>query len=486
MTYALVTGATGGIGKAIALELARRGARLALTDLRLEDLEPLADACGGASVFACDLTDHAQVTSLFEDLGELPDVVVNSIGKGYMGDFASVSPGDFERSFAVNFFAPLFVSLAAYRRWRDAKVEGRLLNLSSISGHRAYSSSIAYGAAKHALESASTILRGEGAPHGIAVGTLCPTNTATGFWTNAEYAEGLQAPAENRMISAGEVATEALKWLDGPERPASVFVPPEIGENATVYGVEDATETAQWFDVLAHAGHTYPSSPGVAVVTGASAGMGLELAKRLASAGWKVVGMARNRDRLEAQLTAQGGPLHSVYATDVGDAARVARALDATVQELGSIDLLVNNAGATKIGWPHLFPDGDIKRIFDTNFYGYYHPTRAAIPHLTKTRGTILNVLSITAQQPARVALPYSCAKVAQAVLSDRLREDLAWDGIRVIDVFPGNTQTEFFDRAESVDGLPVTTPANAMPVAEVADRMMAAIVEQRTTDTIV
>ena len=485
MTYALITGATGGIGRAIALELSRRGYRLVLTDLNQAALDDLAAGCGGAEAVACDMTDIEHIAKLVDALDPLPDVLVNSVGRGIMGEFESLSGKDFQQSFEVNFFAPLFISLALYRRWLDAGTKGRILGLSSISGHRAYASSVAYSAAKHAFESAMTILRMDGEPHGIAAGTLCPTNVATGFWDAAAYGGSTSAPDVEHMISADDVAAAAVAWLEGPERPRSVFVPPEIGNNLTVYGLEDPAATVQYLERLAASGHSHPPKPGVGVVTGASAGLGLEISRRLAAGGWKVVGVSRTLAPLEAQLTDNGGPLHRVYSADVGDAPRVAEVLEDIEAQLGAIDLLVNNAGTTKIGWIQGFPDADIRRIFETNFFGYYHPTKLTLPYLERSHGTLLNVVSLTAQRPARVSLPYSCSKVAQAVVSDSLRFDLRDRGVRVIDVYPGNTRTEFFNRAESVDGTPVTMPANAKPVEEVGERIIGVMFGERTTDTI-
>lgn len=462
----LVTGAAGGLGRAIATSLRHRGAALHLVDRDREALLNLADKLGATWTVA-DLTDDAVVPTLFDR--DLPDGVVNAIGKGYFGTFDSIGSAQFRHSFGVNFFAPLFVGLEAMRRWKAEGVTGRLLTLSSISGHKAYSSSIAYCAAKHALESAMSILRRIGAESGIRVGTICPTNVDTPFWNAVEMDVPVKLPKPANMLSADVVVSAVDHWLDNPRAPGVVFVPKSLSRQKTRYGR----------GVTGISG-CEPSDCGVALISGASAGLGRELARELRRRGWRLAAVARDERRLDAEFASDEGVL--CCAGDVADAVRMTEIVKQTVDRFGGIDLLVNNAGSSFIG-PALDLDfAVIRRVFETNFFGYFHLTKAALPHVECARGSILNIISTTALNPAICALPYSCAKIAQAVLSDRLRDDLAPRGVRVLDLFSSNIRTKFFDRAETPEGIGVQVPANAMEVGEVAEAAMALLDGQTTT----
>jgi short-subunit dehydrogenase len=480
MSLCLITGAAGGIGGVVARNLARRGMNLHLTDRPGSALSEVAAACPGATWSFHDLSRDEEVASLFEQLDETPGVVFNSIGKGVMGSFESLPVEAYRDSLALNFFVPLLVNLTAMRAWKAQEKPGRLLTVSSVSGHRAYPSSIAYGIAKHALEASMTVFHKAGLPINVFAGTVCPTNIDTGFWQNVETFGDVSLPDESRMVSADEVADACVSWIESTEPPRHVFIPQEAATVPTPYG-HLSPELEQYLaENLASAGHKFPPPSGVALITGASSGLGLELSRALAAEGWRVVGLARDRDRLRQQLVENGGPLDRCYEGDVGDQRRMEEIVAETVAAYGSVDLLVNNAGATKIGWIYEFPNADIKRIFNTNFFGYLHPTRAALRPLIENRGILLNILSITAQNPAPVSLPYSCAKAAQAALSDALRHDLTTKGVRVVDVFPGNTRTDFFARAESVNGEPVIAPANAMDPKAVVDQIVHLLLRSR------
>lgn len=452
----LITGAAGGLGQAIAQALHRRGVELHLVDADAERLRAVADEIGAAWT-AVDLTDDEVAPSLFDPM---PDLIVHAIGKGYFGTFTAIDAEQCRRSFDVNFFAPLFIGIEAMRRWRTAGTAGRMLTLSSISGYQAYSTSVAYGMAKHALESAMRILRIVGAPDGIQVGTICPTNVDTSFWNAVERDGAVELPARSAMIQVAEVVRAVVAWLDASRPRGVVFVPPALRRRQTRYGRESRSSGAA------------PAGPGVAVVSGASSGLGRELVHRLRRRGWRVAAVARDGGRLQTEFAGDDDVL--CLPGDVADRGRMLEVVEQTVQRLGGLDLLVNNAGSSWIGPALDLEPAECRRVFETNLFGYFHLTKAALPSLEVDGGTILNVLSTTAIDPAIQALPYSCAKIAQAALSDRLKEDLAARGVRVVDLFPGNIRTGFFESATTPAGTGVPVPANAIAVEEVADAAMA------------
>ncbi|WP_299573440.1 SDR family NAD(P)-dependent oxidoreductase [uncultured Williamsia sp.] len=216
---------------------------------------------------------------------------------------------------------------------------------------------------------------------------------------------------------------------------------------------------------------TETSSPDrrVAVVTGASSGIGAATARTLAAQGFHVVIGARRTDRLEslaAEIGATARPL------DVTDDASVAAFCDG----LDSVDVLVNNAGGAKGLAPVAEADLDDWRwMYETNVLGTLRLTRALLPALEASGdGLVVTITSIAALEAYDNGAGYTSAKHAQGVLHRTLRYELLGKPIRLTEIAPGMVETEFslvrFDgdkeKADAVyDGL---TPLTADDVAEV------------------
>jgi short-subunit dehydrogenase len=184
----------------------------------------------------------------------------------------------------------------------------------------------------------------------------------------------------------------------------------------------------------------------VAIVTGASSGIGAQLARDLAVRGARVALVARRLDRLEAladELRRAGGHAVAVRC-DVADAAAVDAVVRSVCERHGRVELLVNCAG---YGRHVLFKDhavDDIERMMRTNYLGIVHTVKAVLPAMrTQRRGWIVNVASIAGRlaQPDEAA--YSATKFAVAGLSEALAYELAPLGIHVLAVYPGLVRTE-------------------------------------------
>ena len=207
----------------------------------------------------------------------------------------------------------------------------------------------------------------------------------------------------------------------------------------------------------------------VAVVTGASAGIGAATAKTLASLGFHVVCAARRADRIEALADEIGG---TAVVTDVTDPG----AVDALAAGLDRVDVLVNNAGGAKGLAPVADADLDHWRwMWETNVLGTLHVTRALLPKLIDSGdGLIVTITSIAAFEIYDGGAGYTSAKHAQGALHRTLRGELLGKPVRLTEIAPGAVETEFslvrFDgdqqRADSVyQGI---TPLVAADVAEV------------------
>lgn len=186
----------------------------------------------------------------------------------------------------------------------------------------------------------------------------------------------------------------------------------------------------------------------VGIVTGASSGIGAQLARDLAAGGMRVALLARRTDRLEAlaaEVRARGGEALPV-ACDVADRASVEVAVTTVLARWKRVDLLVNNAG---YGRHVLFKDhdvADIERLMRTNYLGTVYVTKAVLPAMrARGRGWIVNVSSVAGKlgQPDEAA--YSASKFAVAGLSEGLAYELAPLGIHVMIVYPALVRTEMF-----------------------------------------
>jgi NADP-dependent 3-hydroxy acid dehydrogenase YdfG len=214
------------------------------------------------------------------------------------------------------------------------------------------------------------------------------------------------------------------------------------------------------------------SSIRIAVVTGASSGIGAATAKVLAGLGFHVVCAARRADRITALAQQIGG---TAVVTDVTDQASV-DALAAQVSTLGPVHILVNNAGGAKGLAP--LADADDEHwtwMWQTNVMGTLRITRALLPALIDSGdGLIVTVTSIAALETYDNGAGYIAAKHAQGAMHRTLRGELLGKPVRLTEIAPGAVETEFslvrFDgdaqRADAVyQGI---TPLVATDVAEV------------------
>lgn len=202
------------------------------------------------------------------------------------------------------------------------------------------------------------------------------------------------------------------------------------------------------------------------VLTGASRGIGREMAFQLADQGAWLALAARETGSLEevaAECRRRGGRAISIPA-DVGEEAQCAALVARAVEEFGRIDTLINNAG---IGmWARFDEVRDLsifERIMRVNYLGSVYCTWHALPHLKKTRGRIVGVSSLTGKTGVPTRSAYGASKHAMAGLFDSLRIELAGTGVTVTMVYPGFVATEIRERAFGPDGKPL----GASPVRE-------------------
>jgi 3-hydroxy acid dehydrogenase/malonic semialdehyde reductase len=172
-----------------------------------------------------------------------------------------------------------------------------------------------------------------------------------------------------------------------------------------------------------------------AIVTGASSGIGAATARALRDAGVKVAVGARRVDLLEGDFA---------HELDVTDPDSCTRFIDAAVDALGGLDVLVNNAGGALGRYPFWeSTEEDEEWMLEANVHGLMRMTRLCLPHI-RDGGHIVNIDSIAGRAPYENAAVYCAVKAATAMFSQALREDLLGRPIRVTAVAPGMTETNF------------------------------------------
>jgi len=196
---------------------------------------------------------------------------------------------------------------------------------------------------------------------------------------------------------------------------------------------------------------TAPKGRKVAIVTGASSGIGRSTALAFARRGFVVVVAARRADRLEetAELCRGAGAAAKVVPTDVTKQDQVNRLVDETVERFGRIDVMVNNAGIGVCARVHETTDEDMRAIFDVNFFGVFYGCKAVAPVMIRRRsGHIFNVSSVIGKRGTPFHGAYCATKFAVCGLSDSLRVELRPYNVRVTTVCPSLTETDFFEHS--------------------------------------
>jgi NADP-dependent 3-hydroxy acid dehydrogenase YdfG len=185
----------------------------------------------------------------------------------------------------------------------------------------------------------------------------------------------------------------------------------------------------------------------VALVTGASSGIGEAAARALAAEGAQVALAARRKDRLDALATELGG---LAIETDVTDREQAAGAVERTVSELGRLDIVINNAGVMLLGPIVDAPVEEWDRMIDLNLKGLLYTAHAALPHLLRAAqegprevADLVNISSVAGRRVGQGGGIYQLTKHGVGVFSEALRQEVTARHVRSSLVEPGATESE-------------------------------------------
>jgi NADP-dependent 3-hydroxy acid dehydrogenase YdfG len=206
----LVTGASRGIGAAVARRLAASGARVALLARSVETLRALAEQLGGGAVaLACDVRDIATLTRTLHQLPSLldgaPEIVVNNAGAFFIAPVQDTSVGSFDATLAVNLTAPFAVVHALLPAMRAAG-SGHIVNIGSIADRATFPGNSAYAASKFGLRALHEVLRAELRGSGIRTSLVSPGPVDTELWNPVDPDRTPGFTPRAQMLDADAVA----------------------------------------------------------------------------------------------------------------------------------------------------------------------------------------------------------------------------------------------------------------------------------------
>ncbi|WP_293865571.1 SDR family oxidoreductase [uncultured Alsobacter sp.] len=444
----IVTGAAGGIGRALVEEFAARGARVIAVDLASARPE---DAIAGLGArhraYGCDLGSEAEIVALFETLDRevgTVDVLMNNAAIGpIMSDTRKTDFAHFQLTVRVNTIGPFVMAREVARRMAPG---GVIVNTASLAGVLANPRRNAYAASKAALISLTKSLACEWASRGIRVNAVAPGYVRTPMVAELERTGKADIPLVRRRVPMGRMGR--------PDEIASAAVFLASPKARYVTGSVLAVDGG-WMS-FNQPGHAHPavegvpadelgrpkasSEPRVVVVVGGGRGIGAAIAARFAAGGDRVV--VADKDGAGA-VTASLGPQHLGVTVDITDEAQVRDAFTVIRECFGHVDVLVNDAAVADVFKPALEQTGaDLAATLDVNLAGTFLCTREALGLMEGRKGVILNLGSINTFLPFAPRHGYGASKAAVDVFTRCLAGELGPQGHRTATIAPGYIRT--------------------------------------------
>ncbi|ENN70856.1 hypothetical protein YQE_12519, partial [Dendroctonus ponderosae] len=443
---AVVTGASAGIGAAIVEELVKNGLIVAGLARRINKIEKIAHKLSGQKgtlcAFKCDLTEESQIIATVEEvigtLGPI-SILINNAG---LSQHTSLLRGETKKWKTVldtNILGLCIVTREVAQNIIANKTAGHIIHINSVLGHVVLDipGLNMYGPTKYAVTSLAETLRLE---------------------INRE-----KLHVKVTSISPGYVKTEFQDIAEFGELPMPALHPADVADAVS--------------EVIVRAVERFSGK--VAVVTGASAGIGASIAEDLVKNGIIVAGLARrteNVEKIAQKLTGQKGKLYA-FKCDMTVEAEVIATIKQIIAKLGPISILINNAG---LSLNTSLLGGDTKKwktVLDTNILGLCIATREVAQNMiaNKTAGHIIHINSVLGHQV--IDFPglnvYGPSKYAVTALAETLRLEINREKlqIKVTSISPGYVKTDI----QSVSGLG-DLPIPPLDPADIADAVIYAL----------
>ena len=224
----------------------------------------------------------------------------------------------------------------------------------------------------------------------------------------------------------------------------------------------------------------------VVLITGASSGIGRALAFAFGRAGARIVICARNVTALDivAQELRQAGIETLAVVADVSVDTDMQRLVQETITQFGQLDILINNAGITMRAMVSEAEPDVYRKVMEVNFMGTVQATRHALPHILKTKGSIVGISSIAGFRGLPVRSGYSASKFAMNGFLEALRTELLPTGVHVLTACPGfttsNIRVAALDAQGNSAGETVRDETKMMSAEECADHILRAVVGRK------
>lgn len=222
----------------------------------------------------------------------------------------------------------------------------------------------------------------------------------------------------------------------------------------------------------------------VILITGASSGIGRATAILTGKTRSPVIIAARRLDRLAEvarEIESAGGKALAIQ-TDIGDESQVAAMVDKAMQQFGRIDVLINNAAIGLYATVDETTPEQMEKLWRVNYMGTFHAIKQVLPVMRKQQsGQIIVVASMSGRRGAKFKSAYCATKFAQIGLLESLRMELKDTNIKCTLIFPGGTQTEFFEVIENPGNRDVKLYGSVQTAEQVAAEILNAIENPRT-----
>jgi NAD(P)-dependent dehydrogenase (short-subunit alcohol dehydrogenase family) len=446
---AVITGAAGGIGRALARLFADDGATVVAVDLPGSGVDRMAAGLGGGHAFyTCDVSSESDVIQMFQDIdvrfGQVSILVNNAAVGPTMTPTVDTDVTGFQKAISVNLLGPFALAREAAKRMTRG---GAIVNIASLAGILGNPKRNAYAASKAALISLTKSLACEWAKDGIRVCAVAPGYVRTPMVADLESSGKADLAAVRQRIPIGRLArpdeiasvahflaSDRARYITG-----SVFVVDggwmSFNQPGTAFPPVQGTPPAELETPAGSAGSR------IVVVTGAARGIGREIAKRFLSEGDTVVALDR---AAENDLSADVGnrPNLMVRQVDIASEAEVNEIFSEIRKRFGCVNVLINNAAIADSFKPALQQSAsDLQQVLDINLTGAFLCTREAVKGMGPG-GVILNLGSINTFLPFAPRHAYGASKAGIDILTRCMAAELGPQGIRTATLAPGYIRT--------------------------------------------